>query len=307
MPTFTMMVGLPASGKSTYAHNMDMPMVSSDEIRKVYGYTQKEHDKTFERVRLEIHLLAQSGKSFVYDATNLTRKHRKQILDIVSLYDPNYTCECVVMATPFLECKNRNAARTEDKVPEHVIGKMLKRFQVPSCYEGFDKVEIVRTYSAARELLSYEQTFDFKQDNPHHSLTLGYHMLAAADFGTKFAIEEQRSDIEVAGITEILKFHDIGKLKTKQFKDAKGNPSEYAHYYGHENVGAYFALSQDIDIKNPILDPLELAFGVEFHMRPSLVWENPQAKKATQRDFNFLPQETVDVLKIIGRADREAK
>ena len=306
MPTFTMMVGLPASGKSTYAHNMNVPIVSSDEIRKVYGYSQNENGKTFKRVRLEIHLLAQSGKSFVYDATNLTRKHRKQILDIVSLYDYDYTCECIVMATPFVECKTRNSNRSENKVPDYIFERMLKHFQVPSCYEGWDRVETIQIYNAARELLSYKQALNFKQDNFHHTLTLGYHMLAAADFGTKFAIEEQRSDIEIAGIDEILRYHDIGKLKTKQFKDAKGNPSEYAHYYGHENVGAYYALSQDIDIKNPILTPLELAFGVEWHMRPTLVWNNPQAKKATQRDFNFLPQETVDILKIIGRADKEA-
>ena len=307
MPTFTMMVGLPASGKSTYAHNMNVPVVSSDEIRKAYGYSQKEKDKTFERVRLEIHLLAQSGKSFVYDATNLHRKYRMQMLDIVSAYDPGYTCECIVMATPFLECKNRNAERTNDRVPDEVLEKMLRYFQVPSCYEGFDKIEVVRSYSAARELLSYKQAMDFRQDNPHHTLTLGYHMLAAADFGTKFAIEEQRSDIEVAGIAEILKYHDIGKLKCKKFENAKGEPTKIAHYYGHENVGAYFALCEDIDIKNPILEPLELAFGIEFHMRPTLVWNNPQAKKATQRDFAFLPQETIDILKIIGRADKEAK
>ena len=306
MPKFIMMVGLPASGKSTYAHNLHMPVVSSDEIRKAFGYSQKEHDKTFKEVRLQIHLLAQSGKSFVYDATNLHRKYRMQILDIVSAYDPDYTCECIVMATPFLECKNRNAERTKDKVPDEVLEKMLRYFQVPSCYEGWDKVEIVRTYSAARELLSYKQAIDFKQDNPHHTLTLGYHMLAAADFGTRLAIEGQRSDIEVASIAEILKYHDIGKLKTKKFENAKGEPTEFAHYYGHENVGAYYAMCQDIKIKKPILEPLELAFGIEWHMRPTLVWNNPQAKKATQRDFNFLPQETVDILKIIGFADREA-
>ena len=41
MPKFFMMVGLPASGKSTYAHEMDMPIVSSDEIRKSFGFSQE--------------------------------------------------------------------------------------------------------------------------------------------------------------------------------------------------------------------------------------------------------------------------
>ena len=210
------------------------------------------------------------------------------------------------MATPYLECLKRNRRRTTNKVPEHVMEKMLRCFQVPSCYEGWDRVEIIQIYNAFRELLSYDQAMDFKQDNPYHTLTLGYHMLAAADFGTKIAIEEHRSDIEIASIAEILKYHDIGKLKTKGFKNAKGEPTEFAHYFGHENVGAYYALSQDIDIKNPILEPLELAFGIEWHMRPTLIWENPKAKKATQRDFNLLHEEAVDILKIIGRADREA-
>lgn len=35
------------------------------------------------------------------------------------------------------------------------------------------------------------------------------------------------------------RFHDVCKYKCKVFHNAKGEPTEEAHYYNHENVSAY--------------------------------------------------------------------
>jgi hypothetical protein len=39
------------------------------------------------------------------------------------------------------------------------------------------------------------------------------------------------------------KYHDIGKEATKAFFDMKGNATEIAHYYNHQNVSSYEIIS----------------------------------------------------------------
>jgi len=38
------------------------------------------------------------------------------------------------------------------------------------------------------------------------------------------------------------RYHDIGKLYTKTFTDMKGRESDRAHFYFHQNYGAYLIL-----------------------------------------------------------------
>ena len=43
-------------------------------------------------------------------------------------------------------------------------------------------------------------------------------------------------------IKEVARIHDVGKGYCKVFHDAKGRPTDIAHYYGHASVGAYMYL-----------------------------------------------------------------
>lgn len=81
-PVFTMMIGLPGSGKTSRAKELEGQNVicSSDEIRReLFGdeghvCTKQENAKVFEEMfkRTKSNLLA--GNNVVYDATNLSKR-----------------------------------------------------------------------------------------------------------------------------------------------------------------------------------------------------------------------------------------
>ena len=80
-----MMIGLPASGKSTIAKELskseDAIIMSSDEIRKEFGdiNDQSQNEKVFEEVekRIKEGLLK---SNVIYDATNINYKKRRAFL-----------------------------------------------------------------------------------------------------------------------------------------------------------------------------------------------------------------------------------
>ena len=111
-----------------------------------------------------------------------------------------------------------------------------------------------------------------RHDNPHHSLDVFEHMRAVGDA----AFNDDRF-ISITAI-EAAYLHDIGKAYTKTWRNAHGEPSDVAHYYGHQNWGAYISLNLDLWItewglggtimndKDYDDDLLERAFYIKYHM-----------------------------------------
>jgi hypothetical protein len=106
-------------------------------------------------------------------------------------------------------------------------------------------------------------------DNHHHSRTLEMHCVAvASEVCDKLKNNTVFSDYSKKMIIEAGFQHDLGKHKTKAFKDSKGNPSDEAHYYSHENVGAYLWLSGDKDGEWTKEAFLFIALLIQWHMQP---------------------------------------
>lgn len=140
LPVLYVMVGLPGSGKSTYAKTLGCPIVSSDAVRaELYGNEsiQGSAHEVFNIVHKRINDYLREGKSCVYDATNLSIKNRNPWPNI-----PECRKVAIVVDTPYAQCLERNATRKR-KVPENVIARMAKKFQMPTAKEGFDEVLIV--------------------------------------------------------------------------------------------------------------------------------------------------------------------
>ena len=256
---FIMLVGISGSGKSTYAENLcknnafgrDMVIVSSDGVRKeLYGdeSIQREHNKVFSICHGRILESLNEGKVVIFDATNLQYKNRKTILDKI----PNGVKKhCIVFATPSEIAKENNLKR-ERNVPEEVIDRQLRTFEVPVKAESFDTIEIIRHFEPVDLHKIYFQTNFFNQENSHHSLTLGEHLIAAARYLAG------KCDYRIVRAAAL---HDIGKLYTKTFYTMKGEKTEDAHYYGHPNIGAYvFLCSEHSDIDTAAL--------ICYHMQP---------------------------------------
>ena len=144
------MCGLPASGKSTYsewlAESGVFCSVCPDKIRgELYGDENIQGDgkRVFALAHARIEDLGRNKNNVVFDATNIDRKTRK---DLVKKMRPHFDIIiCKWFSTPLLTCKLRNAKR-ERQVPEEVLDSMYERFRAPMIDEGFDIVEEIKNY-----------------------------------------------------------------------------------------------------------------------------------------------------------------
>ena len=309
MSEFIMLVGLPASGKSTYAEKLrkkGFHIHSSDKIREELTGNINSQDKNtdvFTELHQRVKKDLQNGVSCVYDATNMNMKRRKAFLDEIKKYD----CKkiCVLFVVPVEVCKKRNQSR-ERKVPDSVFDKMLKQFQCPYYYEGWDNIEI-KWYGD--KFLLPELDWDMSQDNSHHTLTVGEHMKKSADY--LFEKFRHSNPLVIAAGT-----HDLGKYYTKAFVDSKGNPSKEAHYYGHENYGAYmFLVGQNHVVstgdyecaktdKSEQKNNLYIASLINWHMRPHTAWK--QSDKARERDRKLIGEAMYQDIMLLHEADLSA-
>lgn len=238
-PSLILLVGIPGSGKTTYAEKYikEHPgtvHLSSDKIRKeLWG------DESIQSNPSEVFLLMQkravdtlsNGQSVVYDATNITRKDRVGIIAACPKFSK---IECHIVWAPIEICIERDAAR-ERTVGKEVIDRMLKRFQAPYYDEGIDEINIVlpNKFNADKYWDKCFEAMDISHDNPHHTLNILDHCMAATEHALNNKYE---FDIVFAALA-----HDIGKPYVKAFVDSKGNACETAHYYQHNCVGAWIA------------------------------------------------------------------
>ena len=146
--TVHVMVGLPGSGKSTYADTFgdDAVVLSSDKLREEwYGNAaiQGDNKALFAELHRRVRAALFLGKSVVYDATNLTPRTRKLFLDSIADV-PRCKKVAVVVMTPLEECIRRNSLRNR-VVPENVIRRMAESFVEPRMDEGFNLIHFYPT------------------------------------------------------------------------------------------------------------------------------------------------------------------
>lgn len=298
-----MMVGLPGSGKSTYAkkleENYGYIVHSSDELREkllLDVNDQSQNGAVFEELHRNIRADLQDGNNVVYDATNLNRKRRRHFLNFIQ----NVTCTkyCMFLPTPYETCLENNMKR-DRQVPQHTISKMYKSIQIPHHSDGFDSVFI--NYEALKKEYNLSQTIQWlskiEQDNPHHQYTVGEHCKRTARY---IRDHGGNKTLQMAAL-----LHDIGKPVCKAFLNTKGNPTDIAHYYGHENVSAYLAigyLAKELESTEDILDA---AFLINNHMR-LMQLEHLKEKKDTSASklHKQIGKEMMEALTLLYLADK---
>lgn len=269
-PELIVMCGLSGSGKSTWAKNeakeWGCEIVSSDDIRAELGDVndQSQNDKVFRIFYQRIRDNLKANNHVIADATFLTIKERKRLLNEID----GIKCyrECVIMATPYKDCIVRNNAR-ERKVPEYVIRKQRSKFQIPFREEGWDEIGIKQVPFTQKDITVFlEKMVGFDQKNPHHKDSLLVHSVKVAEKFHKMGYN-----------TEYALLHDYGKLFTQTFDD-----NGIAHYYNHENIGAYellvnYAIKYDYVFN-------ETLFLTNYHMLP-FGWNTERAKEKWRRIF----------------------
>ena len=269
-PRFVMLVGLPASGKSTWAkwacRGWNAVCVSSDAIRaELYGdeAIQGKPAEVFKIAKDRIVHWLNEGEDVILDATNMSSKRRVAMLrELKQRVKEPFYAECQVFATPIEVCVKRDTAR-DRTVGRSVIETMAKQFEVPYYHEGWDYIGL----HFSEEVLHGDELIDemvgFDQMNPHHSLDLLQHTIATA---RKLGGEEEDTLFEAA------LWHDVGKLFTQTFDD-KG----VAHYYSHEKVSCYTYLCTYEARLRDTEDILEIACLICYHMQPYFCGDDPDA------------------------------
>jgi predicted kinase len=139
------LVGLPGSGKTTWAANQGIKAISSDMVRGLLmddETAQNAHAQVFATVRyLLVERLKLGRPLSIVDATHLQPWERKPYFAIATEHGAEV--EAVFFATPTEECKRRNARRAR-RVPEEALDAMAEKLVPPTTEEGFARVTVVK-------------------------------------------------------------------------------------------------------------------------------------------------------------------
>jgi bifunctional polynucleotide phosphatase/kinase len=132
-PEIIIMMGYPASGKSTIA--MDI-CINPDYIH-IQGDVYKTSSKM---IKVSKEFMA-VGKSVVFDATNSSVKKRKEYIDHATKL--NYSVRCIHCMTPLDISYKRNRCREDKKqVPKIAYSVYTKYYEPPIEVEGFELITL---------------------------------------------------------------------------------------------------------------------------------------------------------------------
>lgn len=146
MNKFIMMIGIPGSGKSTYAEKVaqieDAVVISSDKLREeMFGdvWEMRKNQLLFSKMYQYAFKYLSEGKSVIIDATNINSRQRKYVL---TKFKP-YFKECYFVRTPLRKALSQNRNRSRN-VPNYAILRMYNKLQEPTYQEGWNKINIIR-------------------------------------------------------------------------------------------------------------------------------------------------------------------
>lgn len=156
-PSVVVLVGVPASGKTTareravasddmvrYEYSSDDHIDAyAEEVGKTYAEVFKEYSKTaIQLADAGLKTALENKQSVLWDQTNMSRKKRKKILD---RFPVEYRRECICVLPPYNdtqkeELDRRLKSRPGKDIPDFVMKSMLDSFDLPSVNEGFNRV-----------------------------------------------------------------------------------------------------------------------------------------------------------------------
>lgn len=270
------LIGLSGAGKSTIAKEIveteeNTIIVSSDAIREeLTGKVedQSKNEEVFKIFHNRIRKGLENKHNVIADATNITMKARRAIMMKINGMD---VCKIAyVIPKPFERCKKDNLLR-EHPVPEWVLDKQIRKFQVPFAEEGFDQYTIYTFHKENRlnEINMFDQMGDYDQQNPHHTMTLDNHCKNTYELFCRFGYQTK---FNIAAL-----LHDYGKLFCKTV-DENG----VAHFYSHDSIGSYLVLENMAELY--CKDVMDVCFLINYHMMP-FQWTSEKIKKKWKKRF----------------------
>lgn len=134
VPSCIVLIGLPASGKSTFFKTQFVDThirINGDMLR------------TVPRERLLVQACLEGGTSFVIDKTNVSRAERA--VYVGAALEAGFIVRGYFFESRKDLCLERNAKRAEhERVPDAAVLGMRSRLELPSRAEGFDELFFVK-------------------------------------------------------------------------------------------------------------------------------------------------------------------
>lgn len=250
-----MMIGVPASGKSTKAGELVMDaqekgiaarVFSSDAIREalfgdeaIQGNPQQIFGLLHQGITNWLDIHWETPCLAVYDATNINDKRRADFVKRLRKLFPDIKCTAIVCAPSIEWILEHNAARKR-VVPEEAIFNMLRHWTPVTASEGWDEIYVHRPSRSKATWAELMNKSVIDQCNSHHNQLLYDHILSVMA-NARNALREAYwlSMNRCTSLYEAAKYHDFGKIYTQTGPDDKGE----CHYYNHEAVSTYIYLS----------------------------------------------------------------
>jgi predicted kinase len=142
--TLIMLAGISGSGKSTFrellCESNHFAIVCPDLIRKeLYGdeSIQGDGNKVFSKAFEDLQIFGDCHFDCVFDATNTTKKARKQVIEHAKEF---YNFILCYYFSPDLDKSIINQAKRERQVPREVLARQINQWETPTIDEGFDYV-----------------------------------------------------------------------------------------------------------------------------------------------------------------------
>ncbi len=134
--TVTVLSGLPGAGKDTWVarHGAGLPVVSLDALRTEMGVGPAGDQRAVAAAAHErARELLRAKRSFVWNATNISRQHRQMCIGLAADYHARV--EIVALEAAPDELRARNNAR-DRPVPAHVIERLVGKWKAPDITEA---------------------------------------------------------------------------------------------------------------------------------------------------------------------------
>jgi len=129
--------GLPAAGKDTWIEQNNVanwPIVSLDDIRKELKISPKKNQgEVLSESKKRAREFLRAKQSFIWNATNLTRSRRSQLIELFTSYKA--CVKIIYLETTPEELFKRNSLRQES-VPKNIIEKMSSNLEIPDLTEA---------------------------------------------------------------------------------------------------------------------------------------------------------------------------
>lgn len=149
MKTIHLMIGIPGCGKSTFSHKLaidkQIEIVSTDRVRSENPGIKEElvWPMVYEMISNQLN----QNNDVIFDATNITPKVRKRLVDNVLLHSQGFEMIAYYFVVDWQICVSRVSIRNNDPnelfLPVEVIKGYYDKIVEPTFEEGFVEINYI--------------------------------------------------------------------------------------------------------------------------------------------------------------------